>query len=88
MDVIWPTDDGGFQLWCPGCKSSAGHLIIESYGWTFDHNLEQPTISPSLLVKWGNGQVCHSFITAGRIQFLTDSTHDLAGQTVDLVPRP
>lgn len=28
--------------------------------------------------------VCHSFITDGRIQFLPDSTHHLAGQTVDI----
>lgn len=28
--------------------------------------------------------VCHSFVTDGRIQFLGDSTHALAGQTVDL----
>ena len=27
---------------------------------------------------------CHSFITDGRIQFLGDCTHALAGQTVDL----
>jgi hypothetical protein len=28
--------------------------------------------------------VCHSFVTDGRIQFLSDCTHELAGQTVDL----
>lgn len=28
--------------------------------------------------------VCHSFVTDGRIQFLGDCTHSLAGQTVDL----
>lgn len=28
--------------------------------------------------------VCHSFVTDGRIQFLCDCTHVLAGQTVDL----
>lgn len=28
--------------------------------------------------------VCHSFITDGRIQFLSDCSHALAGQTVDL----
>ncbi len=28
--------------------------------------------------------VCHSFVTDGRIQFLGDSTHALAGKTVDL----
>lgn len=29
-------------------------------------------------------QLCHSFVTEGRIQFLDDCTHDLRGQTVDL----
>lgn len=28
--------------------------------------------------------LCHSFIREGRIEFLTDCTHPLAGQTVDL----
>ncbi|HLP99212.1 MAG TPA: DUF6527 family protein [Sideroxyarcus sp.] len=28
--------------------------------------------------------VCHSFVTEGRIQFLGDCTHALAGQTVDI----
>jgi hypothetical protein len=30
-------------------------------------------------------EVCHSFVTDGRIQFLSDCTHSLSGQTVDLV---
>ena len=30
------------------------------------------------------GKVCHSFVTNGRIQYLGDCTHKLAGQTVDL----
>jgi len=28
--------------------------------------------------------VCHSFVTDGKIQFLTDCTHELAGQTVEI----
>lgn len=28
--------------------------------------------------------VCHSFVTEGKIEFLPDSTHHLAGQTVEL----
>lgn len=28
--------------------------------------------------------MCHSFVTDGRIQFLSDCSHELAGQTVDL----
>lgn len=32
--------------------------------------------------------VCHSFIRDGQIQFLTDCTHALAGQTVSIPPWP
>ena len=32
--------------------------------------------------------VCHSYVTNGQIQFLSDSTHDLAGNTVDLPEYP
>jgi len=28
--------------------------------------------------------ICHSFVTDGRIQFLSDCTHDKAGQTLEL----
>lgn len=28
---------------------------------------------------------CHSFVTYGKIQFLNDCTHQLAGQTVDMM---
>ena len=31
---------------------------------------------------------CHSFVTDGRIQFCPDSTHAMAGQTVDLPDWP
>jgi hypothetical protein len=31
---------------------------------------------------------CHSFVRAGRIEFLNDSTHALAGKTVDLPDLP
>ncbi len=31
---------------------------------------------------------CHSFVRAGRIEFLSDCSHALAGQTVDLPPFP
>lgn len=33
-------------------------------------------------------RVCHSFVTDGRIQFLGDCTHALAGQTVPLPDWP
>lgn len=56
-------------------------------GWTWNGDFDKPTVHPSILVTTkypDRTDVCHSFITNGRIQFLTDSTHALAGQTVEL----
>jgi hypothetical protein len=67
--------------------------------WSWNGNAEKPTFTPSVLVRGaaedtpdrtkGNGgfnpdAVCHSFVTDGKIQFLGDCTHALAGQTIDL----
>lgn len=57
--------------------------------WTFNGDEERPTFSPSLLVH-GAPEAnpptprCHSFVRDGRIEFCTDSTHAMAGRTVDL----
>lgn len=40
-------------------------------------------MSPTEL-PWDVRNICHSFVRNGRIQFLGDCTHDLAGQTVEL----
>lgn len=64
--------------------------------WTFNGNFESPTLAPSILARgaliegreephdWDGNAICHSFVTDGRIQFLGDCTHALAGQTVEL----
>ena len=72
---------------CPGCKYSHPFEVEvpNGTGWTWNGSLDKPTFTPSLLV-WGNRpeQRCHSFVTDGRIQFLSDCYHALAGQTMDL----
>jgi len=78
-----------YSFVCPGCGYKHTPYIEEGYGpkWGFNGSEELPTFTPSILFRTGdkNGPiVCHSFVTDGRIQFLTDSTHKLAGQTVDL----
>lgn len=78
---------------CPGCNKH--HHFNRT--WKFNEDFDKPTVSPSLLVRWtqwegtkkeGNlktvKKVCHSFIKNGMIQFLSDCTHDLKGQTVPL----
>lgn len=83
---------------CPGCKGPHVLPVTGPKAWGFNNNDERPTFTPSILVhevKAGPdatlvapGTVlsprCHSFVTDGRIQFLSDCTHTLAGQTVDL----
>lgn len=44
-----------------------------------------PKNDPDAKHKFKCGR-CHSFVRDGKIQFLTDSTHALAGQTVALTP--
>lgn len=91
-------DDGslyGYRFDCPGCGDP--HVIPvkpTDRGWDFDGNEAAPTFSPSILVhphgvlhddgSVGQTPRCHSFVRGGRIEFCSDSTHELAGQTVDL----
>lgn len=70
-------------IFCPGC--GCGHMFDKR--WTFNGDLDKPTFRASMLVRhhrFGKDILCHSFVTDGRIEFLSDSTHELAGKTVDL----
>ena len=76
-----------FWFYCPGCKQT--HAFGSA--WNFNGDYEKPTVTPSILVRshYFDGDIkhemrCHSFITDGKIRFLGDCTHNLAGQTVDL----
>ena len=75
---------GLLAFWCPGCDSV--HHV--NSGWTFNGDGDKPTFSPSVLVNAGRAnpqaEICHSFVRDGRIEFLGDCTHALAGKTVDL----
>lgn len=86
-----PVDGGAlFLFWCPGCESphpywvkprpdAAGHV------WDFNGDREKPTFRPSLLVNANTpgAKRCHLFMTDGKLQFCSDSQHELAGKTVD-----
>lgn len=94
MDVPSDPSDKRFMFFCPGCK--CGHFVRIAGPepvWQFDGNLVAPTVSPSLLIRSGrmDGKtyvptICHSFITAGWIRFLSDCTHALVDKTVALEP--
>lgn len=73
-----------YRFYCPGCKCDHSYDCRTDGGrpsWTFNGDLELPTFTPSLLYP---DRVCHLFVTDGRIQYLGDCTHELAGHQVDL----
>lgn len=60
-------------------------ILVQGSAWV-------PPVVPGNIDAWRANpweqsrveMTCHSFVTDGRIQFLDDCTHSLAGQTVDL----
>ncbi|MEC7763399.1 MAG: DUF6527 family protein [Pseudomonadota bacterium] len=92
-------EGGRVAFKCPGCDYMH-HVRVEGVGrpmWTFNGDGDAPTFSPSILVTYDGTDAgqddapparCHSFVTDGRIRFLNDCTHALAGQTVDLPDLP
>lgn len=89
-DLTYKDDNGDvwhhqFLYWCEGCGyEHAFALSNEPYGGhhQFNGDLENPTVSPSLLQ--GGDKVCHSFLNNGQMQYLGDCHHDLKNQTVEL----
>lgn len=75
-----------YMFYCEGCNLN--HMFDER--WTFNGDFIKPTFQPSLKYKWGHhpkpSDICHSYVIDGKIQYLTDCTHELAGKTIDLKP--
>lgn len=68
-----------YIFYCPGCKLP--HVFDQR--WTFSGDVDSPTFSPSLLCNPDHeSSRCHLFVRDGRIEFLNDCFHSLAGQTV------
>lgn len=100
LDKVVVSSDGTILFYCPGC--SEVHAVWQQSNpnpktgasWWWNGSKVSPTFSPSVLV---NGVIeagrfviprCHSYVRNGRIQYLTDCEHELAGQTVDLPTNP
>ena len=61
-------------------------VLFYPHSHFINDNLEAPELfHPSNITE---SPRCHSFVRDGKIQFLSDSTHHLAGQIVDLPPLP
>ena len=82
---------GVYPFQCPGC--GCAHYVNTIKGemgnpcWHFNGDVDNPTVSPSILVRYPTAEkmnICHSFVRNGKIEFLSDCTHELAGKTVEL----
>ena len=92
------SEPGVILFFCPGCNTGHRLPVGKSINtapvvWEWNESLDLPTVSPSIRVAqqyWTMGgetmqwDVCHSFVRDGKIEFLSDCTHELAGQTVEL----
>lgn len=93
IDRIQPGADGYYEFACPGCHTNHSIPLIKGsenqLGWGWNGSVDLPTISPSIFVNRGRSNPtkdqCHSFVRDGRIEFLGDCSHHLAGQTVTLL---
>lgn len=88
--------DGFYDFFCPGCEHFHSFNTNPKHWngmvWEFNGDMDKPTFTPSLLNKsprkGGGERVCHIYLTDGRIHFLNDCTHKLAGRVVEIPEWP
>lgn len=88
-------NDGFLWLWCDPCDTHH-RVTVRGDGhpkWEWNGDLVAVTLSPSIRVRYDFGleraeRTCHSFVKDGQWQYLSDCTHALAGQTVQLPELP
>jgi len=93
------TDDGRWMFFCPGCNEAHGPNDSWTYNGNAEIPTFSPSIlvrgtkwltdEQQKMVMRGESveptkTVCHSFVRDGKIEFLSDCTHELAGQTVEI----
>ena len=71
-------------VWCPACRRL--HFTDERWGWNGDP--VKPTFDGSILT-WGGRDPnyrCHSFLTDGVWNYLSDCSHEYAGKSLPAIP--
>lgn len=103
MDRCSPAEGGRVLFWCPGCQEGHQIGPAWTWNGSTTTPTFHPSVKVTG-TQWAVGQafrkneharvepggetVCHSFVRDGQIEFLTDSTHALAGMTVPLPTWP
>lgn len=78
----------GYGFYCPGCEcyhmAWTQHPNGVGAQWSFNGSVDKPTFQPSILNTYPDGRVCHLYVREGKIEYLSDCFHDLAGQTIEM----
>ena len=79
----------GYMFWCEGCDGYHGVWTehpnpVTGAKWSFNEDEVKPTFRPSLMIQEEEGRMCHSFVTDGKIEYLSDCTHSYAGEHLEL----
>lgn len=100
MNQVVIETPSGWMIKCPSCQ---WHEFPKKgkpgASWTFNGDLFKPTFTPSMnqLMRFSEAvceedrrpdRRCHFIITAGRMQFCGDCTHDYKNKIIDMVPWP
>lgn len=91
--------DGKVAFWCTGCGCAHAVTIGGDKPhprWELSGPPEAPTLTPSVLVQTSDPDtvpsqpktLCHLFLRAGQLEYLSDSAHSLAGCAVPLESWP
>lgn len=87
VHVQFETRYTSYRFPCPGCKFD--HVVHVRHdgrgvGWDFNGSRESPTFNPSVKVTRREDEYCHFYVRDGKIEFLPDCSHELAGKTVEM----
>lgn len=93
---------GHIAHWCSACRQLHEFAVDRPFRngarWSFSGPADAPTFTPSMNIrigpypdsskKAGQIEVCHYLVNHGRIQYLADCTHAMAGQTIEMPDLP
>jgi hypothetical protein len=78
-----PHEANHLRIKVPGPVSFLVLPIKPPHGWQWNGSVDSPSLQPSILTtNPREGLRCHSYLTDGKFQFLSDTSHELANQTV------
>lgn len=83
-----PSDATHLKLRFPGPQDAIVLPVIREgesqFAWTWNGEIYKPTLRPSIKTH-GCDYLCHSFVNDGLVTFLEDCSHDLKGQTLEML---